>query len=265
MVIVVKEASTSEQVASRSQAPTDLSPERRADLRRLEKRIGYEFKDLRLADRAFTHRSFAHDYPEVTAELRQNDYESLEFLGDAILGFIISESLYRNYPQRREGELSKLKSHLVSASQLASLSEELGLGEFLKLSRGEEKTGGRKKRALLADLFESLTAAIFLDGGIRAARRFVLSRFEPLLRQISRNELAFKDYKSLLQERLHERGGVPPSYRLVAEVGPDHRKEFSVEVVSEGEVLASGTGRSKKEAEQHAARLALEVLNRDNG
>lgn len=262
MVIVLKEASTSEQ-ASHNQSYSELTPERRNNLRRLEKIIGYEFKDPFLADRAFTHRSFAHDHPEMPGELRRNDYESLEFLGDAILGFIISESLYRNYPQRREGELSKLKSHLVSARQLAHLSEELDLGQFLKLSRGEEKTGGRKKRALLADLFESLTAAIFLDGGIRPARKFILSQFDPFLKQISRNELDFKDHKSLLQESLHEMGGAPPSYRLVAENGPDHRKEFSVEVVSEGQVLASGTGRSKKEAEQHAARSAMAVLKRE--
>lgn len=262
MVIAVKESSTPEQHPN-SRSDPELSSERKGDLRRLEKIIGYEFQDPFIADRAFTHRSFAHDRPETHGELRRNDYESLEFLGDAILGFIISESLYRNYPQRREGELSKLKSHLVSARQLANLSEELELGQFIKLSHGEEKTGGRKKKALLADLFESLTAAIFLDGGMKAARQFVLSRFRPLLTQISRNELDFKDHKSLLQERLHEMGRVPPTYRLVAESGPDHRKEFLVEVVSEGQVLASGTGRTKKEAEQRAARSAIAVLEKE--
>jgi ribonuclease-3 len=187
-------------------------------------------------------------------------YESLEFLGDSILGFVISEFLYLTYPELSEGDLSKIKSQLVSAQQLHLLSLDLDLGRFLNLSRGEDRTGGRRKKALLADLFESLTAAIYLDGGIEAAKAFILREFRERFEDIAEEKMPIGDHKSALQERLHGMGRPSPVYEVLDETGPDHRKEFLVSVSSEGMVLAHGTGRSKKAAEQEAAGQAIAKL-----
>jgi len=184
----------------------------------------------------------------------------MEFLGDTILGFLISEHLFLSQPSRSEGELSKIRSFLVSANHLASLSQELDLGAFLRLGHGEEKTGGREKKALLADLFESLIAAIYLDGGFEPTRRFVFSRFSSRLEEIAEEQLDFQDSKSLLQEQLHARGFTEPAYRVVEELGPDHSKQFVVEVHIGDKHLATASGKSKKEAQQRAAEKALEGL-----
>lgn len=235
---------------------------RLAELRALERRLGHEFENPALLDRALTHRSFLHDAGKQGRSQDTRDYEALEFFGDAILGLIISEELFLAQPDLHEGELSKLKAHLVSAKQLSRLSRELELSRFVRLSHGEEKTGGRGKKAILADLFESLTAALYLDAGLEGARRFVLSRFRPLLDEIDSDRFHVRDYKSTLQELLHSRGLSEPSYKVVAESGPDHRKEFLIEVFSGGQALARGQGLSKKEAEQRAAHIALEVLRK---
>ena len=231
------------------------------DLQELEARLGYFFTDSQLLERALTHTSFAYENKSAITGEASEDYEALEFLGDAILSFLISDYLLRALPSQNEGALSKIRSFLVSTNQLASLSRELDLGAFLRLGRGEEKTGGRHKKALLADLFESLIAAIFLDGGLEPTRRFVLSRFQSRLENIQEEQLDFQDRKSLLQERLHSRGLSAPDYRVIDELGPDHKKEFVVEVYIQDRFLARASGGSKKEAQQRAADKALERLD----
>lgn len=237
------------------------SPARAAELRNLEERLGYRFRNVELLEQALTHKSYAHEYDGGECL----DYESLEFLGDSILGFVMSEFLYLNNPDLREGDLSKLKSQLVSAQQLHLLSRALGLGRYLNLSKGEARTGGRRKRALLADLFESLTAAIYLDGGMEPAKDFILRQFSERFEDIAKDEMPFIDFKSSLQERLHGMGCPSPGYDVVEESGPDHRKEFLVSVASQGVVLAHGRGRSKKSAEQDAAEQAIAKLEGPSG
>jgi ribonuclease-3 len=222
----------------------------------LQRTIGYRFRDRGLLERAMTHTSRANEDASGAAA----DNESLEFLGDAVLGFIVADMLFREFPDFDEGQKSKTKAMLVSTSALARQAERLSLGGHLLLGRGEEKTGGRTKQALLADGYEALIAALYLDGGIEQARAFVRREFAPLVASIKGGGLAGDDYKSALQEYLQSRGRPLPEYRLVAEVGPDHRKRFHVEVVVEGRALAEASGGSKKEAEQAAAGLAVEKL-----
>jgi ribonuclease-3 len=227
----------------------------------LEREIGYRFRDRGLLEHALTHRSRVHE----DASGGVIDNESLEFLGDSVLGFVIADMLFRHFPQHNEGQKSKLKASLVSAASLARLGERLNLGQYLILGRGEEKTGGRRKLALIADCYEALIAAIYLDGGIEPAREFIERQFQDLIEGARRTgaEAAFtEDYKSALQEWLqsHERG--LPVYRLVAEAGPAHKRRFDVEVLVNGEPIARAGGRSKKEAAQAAAKEALALLSR---
>jgi ribonuclease-3 len=203
-----------------------------------------------------THTSRAHE--DVSGGVVDN--ESLEFLGDAVLGFLVAELLFHEFPDSDEGQKSKIKAAVVSTAALARLAERLRLGEHLLLGRGEEKTGGRRKQALLADGYEALIAAIYLDGGIEHTRAFVAREFTPLLDEARRTGAGGQDHKSALQELVQSRGAPLPEYRLVGTLGPDHRKLFQVEVVVSGEPIAVATGTSKKEAEQEAARLALEQL-----
>ncbi len=224
----------------------------------LQQRVLYRFRDAGLLEHALTHRSHAHE--DVSGGVRDN--ESLEFLGDAVLGLIVADQLFREFPAWDEGQKSKTKASLVSTQSLATIAEGLGLGQHLLLGRGEEKTGGRHKMALLADTLEALIAAIYLDGGIEAARAFVLREFGELLdqvRQTGRVAVA-TDYKSALQEWLQSHDRPLPEYRVTGEVGPDHRKLFQVAVVVQGEAVARAEGRSKKEAEQRAAQAALDAL-----
>ena len=226
----------------------------------LERRIGYRFRDRGLLEHALTHRSRVHE----DASGGVFDNESMEFLGDSVLGFAIADMLFRQFPQHNEGQKSKLKASIVSAASLARLGEKIGLGEFLILGRGEEKTGGRRKLALIADCYEALIAAIYLDGGIEPARGFIERQFADLIEEARRTgaHAAFtEDYKSALQEWLqsHDRG--LPAYRLAAELGPAHRRVFDVEVLVNGEPIARAEGKSKKEAAQAAARQALERLS----
>ena len=218
----------------------------------LEQRIGYRFRDTGLLEHALTHKSKAHE--DATGGVVDN--ESLEFLGDAVLGFVIADLLYREFPQFQEGQKSKAKAAMVSTSALAALAERIGLGEYLLLGRGEEKTGGRRKQALLADGCEALIAALYLDGGIDAARQFLLTEMADDIAHV-RAPGFLRDYKSALQERLQSAGGLLPVYVVTAEVGPEHDKRFHVTVRVGDEVLAESAGRTKKEAEQEAARVAL--------
>jgi ribonuclease-3 len=239
---------------------TELSGSRVVRLRDefdgLQRAIDYRFRDRGLLEHAMTHTSRANE--DVSGGVIDN--ESLEFLGDAVLGFVIADLLYREFPQFSEGEKSKLKAMLVSTATLAHLAEGLSLGDHLLLGRGEEKTGGRRKLALLADTYEALIAAVYLDGGIEQARTFVSHEFASLIADVKAHGLVGRDYKSALQEYLQAEEQGLPEYRLTGTIGPDHRKLFQVQVAAHGQPLAEGTGSSKKEAEQEAARLALEKL-----
>lgn len=232
-----------------------------AEFRPLEQRIGYQFRDPGLLEHALTHRSRVHE----DASGGVIDNESLEFLGDAVLGFLVADMLCREFPQHNEGQKSKLRASLVSAASLARLASALDLGSFLILGRGEEKTGGRRKQALTADSYEALIAAVYLDGGVDAARAFVERELGPLVAAARRTgaEAGFTDdYKSALQEWLQSRDRPLPEYRLAAEQGPPHRRRFDVEVLVDGEALARAEGSSKKEAAQAAAKAALARLSR---
>src|SRR5689334_19374456 len=221
----------------------------------IEARIGYRFRDRGLLEHALTHKSRAAE--DVAGGVADN--ESLEFLGDAVLGLVVADALFRQYPDYNEGQKSKIKASIVSTQALARQAEQIELGEQLILGRGEEKTGGRFKQALLADAYEALIAAIYLDGGLEAAEAFLRRELREAIDAGSAQTYA-RDYKSALQERLQALGRGLPEYRIAGEAGPDHRKLFSIEVVCQGEVLGAATGKAKKEAEQEAARLALEKL-----
>ncbi len=221
----------------------------------LERRIDYRFTDRGLLEQALTHRSRAAEDPTGGV----SDNESLEFLGDAVLGFVVADMLYRQYPDFDEGQKSKIKASVVSTQALAQQAEHLHLGDHLILGRGEEKTGGRQKPALLADVFEAVVAAIYLDGGLEAAAGFLRRELQTAIDD-GRDHSRVRDYKSALQERLQAEGRPLPDYRVSGESGPDHRKTFTVEVVVGGDVLGTATGRAKKEAEQEAARQAFDAL-----
>ena len=203
-----------------------------------------------------THTSRANE--DVSGGVADN--ESLEFLGDAVLGFVVADLLFREFPQCDEGEKSKMKAMLVSTTTLARVAERLQLGDHLLLGRGEEKTGGRRKQALLADGCEALIAAMYLDGGIEQARAFVVRELGGPLDDMRRDGVAGQDHKSALQELVQARSQPLPEYRLLGTFGPDHDKRFEVEVLVAGESLARASGPSKKEAEQEAAKKALENL-----
>ena len=222
----------------------------------LQRALGYRFRDVGLLEHALTHTSRANE--DVSGGVKDN--ESLEFLGDAVLGFVVADLLFREFPQLDEGEKSKMKASLVSTLALARQADALLLGDHLLLGRGEEKTGGRRKQALLADAYEALIAAIYLDGGIEEVGAFIRRELAPRITDLRRDGASWDDYKSALQEHLQSHDLPLPEYRLAAAVGPDHRKLFEVELIVNGETLAKGAGPSKKEAEQEAARLALEKL-----
>jgi ribonuclease III len=228
----------------------------RDEFEALQQAIGYRFRDRGLLEHAMTHTSRANE--DVSGGVADN--ESMEFLGDALLGFVIADVLFREFPDYDEGRKSKTKAAIVSTATLARQAERLQLGDHLLLGRGEEKTGGRRKQALLGDGYEALIAAIYLDGGIEHARAFIVREFAPLLDEARRVGVSGQDYKSALQELLQSRDLGLPEYRLIGTLGPDHRKQFEIEVLVKGERLAVASGASKKEAEQDAARLALDAL-----
>lgn len=226
-------------------------------LENLEERIEYAFKDRSLLLRALTHSSYANE-----CQVEQGDNEQLEFLGDTIIGFVVGEYLLVNHPDFSEGRLSKLRAQLVSSSSLFRSASALQLGRFLRLGKGAEKSDGRKKPAVLVDATEALVAALYLDGGMDAARRFVLKQLEADLKDIRSGRFIFCDFKSRLQERLHSLREAPPEYSIIDESGPGHRRQFSVRLTIEGEPTAQGRGATKKSAEQDAARQALETVER---
>ncbi len=223
----------------------------------IQRRISYTFSDPDLLERALTHKSYANENKVPYHN------ERMEFLGDSVLNLIVSEYLMRSCPASTEGDLSRLRAAVVSEPALAAIARTIGLGGYILLGRGEEQTGGRDKDSLLADCLEALIASVYLDTGKDSAEAFVLRFFEEVMKKTcsSRGTL---DYKTELQELCQERLKQLPEYRIAAETGPDHRKQFEVEVWVNGRLSGRGTGRSKKEAEQKAAKEALKRLS-NNG
>jgi len=240
-----------------SEATRDAATETEA-LTALETLLGYQFRNRALLLRALTHRSYINEQEDQGL---QNN-ESMEFLGDAVLGFLVSARIFARFPDFNEGELSKIKAYLVSAANLLHLADKIHLGDFLFLSKGEDKAGGRKKRAILADAFEAVLAAVYLDGGIGAAESVLARQIESLLASYDAQRPTSGDFKSALQERLRSMGSPEPMYEIVDEIGPDHKKVFVVEVRVQDRVLSQSSGRSKKEAQLAAARMALENLKK---
>lgn len=219
----------------------------------LQQSISYTFKEPQLLERALTHKSFANENKVPFHN------ERMEFLGDAVLTLIVSEHLMRTCPDSTEGDLSRLRAAIVSEPALAVIGRTLALGSYLLLGKGEEQTGGRDKDSLLADALEALIASLYLDAGKDAAEAFILRFFEDVIRKSCASRTSL-DYKTALQERCQERLKQLPEYRVASETGPDHQKQFDVELLVKGQLYGRGTGKSKKEAEQKAAKEALEKL-----
>ena len=223
-------------------------------IRDLEDAIGYRFNNLGLLQNALTHSSYANE--RYHNSLLSN--ERLEFLGDSILGMVVAEHLFRAFPDRPEGELTRMRADMVCEQSLAAVAQRINAGEHLLLGHGEEQGGGRNRPSILADAVESIIAAAFLDGGMQAAEGFI-SKF--ILCNVPVSKLKNEDFKTALQELVQQKKNQILSYALVDESGPDHDKQFRVGVSLNGKVLGIGNGRSKKRAEQDAARVALEKLN----
>lgn len=247
------------------------------ELTLLETALGHRFGDVGLLERALTHSSHANEeearLEASTGDSREvPDNEQLEFLGDAVLGFVTSRTLYERFPRFHEGELSKMRAHLVSASHLIRVANQLGIGHYLRLGRGEEKSGGRRKSALLVNALEAVIAALYLDAGFDKASVFIVETIlEPELDRLltGEGEVSITDYKSALQELLQSSGRPQPSYVIVKEEGPEHEKTFTVEVRihppggnGKPECMAQAKGPTKKKAEQWAARQALLELQK---
>lgn len=224
----------------------------------LEKKIGYTFKNKKLLTTALTHSSYANEHKNTAKESN----ERLEFLGDSVLGLVVSEYMYKNYKKYPEGELTKLRASTVCEQSLYKDALAIGLGEYLFLGRGEEQANGRERTSILADAFEALLGAVYLDGGFEKAKDVIL----PLLRDtihLAEKGKAFRDSKTILQEIVQKNKEEVLEYVLVSESGPDHDKSFVVEVHLNSNVIGKGTGKSKKEAEQSAAQKALQLLGEE--
>lgn len=225
------------------------------NLEEFEKKLGYHFTDKNLLILALTHSSYVNETKKGSHE----NNERLEFLGDAVLDMVVSEYMYRTFPQMPEGELTKLRAAVVCEGSLASLSRRLGVGRNLLLGKGEESTGGRQRDSILADAFEAIIGAVCIDGGIVAATGYVM---QFMADEIAQTKVTFRnlDCKTHLQEKIQKISKIPLHYIIVDEQGPDHNKLFVAEVVHDGHVLGKGKGKSKKEAEQNAANAALEKM-----
>ena len=222
-----------------------------ADIRELQEKLGYKFADESLLIRALSHSSYVNENHSAG-----DSNERLEFLGDSVLGLVTAENFYTNYQKLPEGELTKLRAATVCEKSLAGFAQQLELGKYLLLGKGENLTGGRNRPSIQADAFEAIIAAIYLDGGMEEARKFVLKYIDEAIRQ----HQSFKDYKTMLQEVVQRNPGEIVEYVLVGESGPDHDKRFAVEVHLNSNVIGKGIGKSKKRAEQEAAREALELM-----
>ncbi len=226
-------------------------------LRDVEARLGYRFHDPSLLETALTHRSHAHEQSDDPAL----HYERLEFLGDAMLGFFTSDWLYRDDGDASEGVLTRRRQHVVRTSTLAKAARQIGLDTDIRLGRGEELSGGREKRSLMADTFEAVLAAIYLDGGLRPCRAFIEMHLGQFLEQTRGAVDARGDYKTRLQEQVQAQLRRTPRYRIVSTTGPAHALQFRVEVLVDDRVIGAGEGSNRKRAEQQAARKALEYLD----
>jgi len=227
-----------------------------ADLTVLQQTLGVSFNDLSLLEQALVHSSYINENPNFAPASN----ERLEFLGDAILGFVVAEKLYQDFPHFSEGEMTRLRSTLVRGDSLVRLAKAISLGDYLYLGRGEEASGGRHKPVNLAGALEAVIAAVFLDRGLATGRDFILRLLNKELLEVARQGIVV-DYKSQLQELIQARQQLAPTYHIVEAVGPDHDKRFTVEVRVSDTVLGRGSGKSKKIAEAEAARLALEQLS----
>ena len=227
-----------------------------------EESLGHAFRDRTLLERALTHSSFANEAPRSRPVA---DNETLEFLGDSILNFLVAEMLLEELPDAREGVLSKARSHLVSEGHFAEVARRLGIGNVLRLAPSELRAGGRLKESLLADAFEAVVAAVYRDAGMDRAREVVRQFFRDDVASMDPLEISFRDHKTALQEFAQAAGKPLPVYRLVSETGPDHEKVFVFEVEYDGGVRASGEGHTKKEAQRCAARALLELIGTRQG
>lgn len=218
-----------------------------------EKQLNYTFKDRKLLKNALTHSSYANE-----TKCKNGSNERLEFLGDAVLSIIVAEYIYNAFPEMAEGELTKLRASLVCEKSLSKFSMQLNIGNYLKLGKGEEHNGGHDRPSMLADTFEAVLAAMYIDGGFEVAKKHVLRFILPEIS--STHEASFKDYKTYLQEIIQRNPEERLSYVLIGESGPDHNKNFTVEVKLNSNVIATGNGTTKKRAEQDAAMQALELM-----
>ena len=223
------------------------------NLEELEQNIGYKFTNIKLLQNALTHTSYAYEHGKKSNE-------KLEFLGDSILEFVSSEYMYNKYLNLKEGQLTKVRATVVCEKSLYKVATAHNFGEFLYLGKSEIKSGGSKRPAILADSVEAVIAAIFIDGGLEPAKKFIIDNLKQEI-EIATKHVGEKDYKTVLQEELQKNGDVKIEYTIIKESGPDHNKSFEAEVSLNGNVLATGKGKSKKEAEMQAAKKALENKN----
>jgi ribonuclease-3 len=232
-----------------------LRPERKKELQLFERHAGVRFRELEFLNQAFTHRSFANELGE-SAE----NNERLEFLGDSVLGLAVSEYLYTSLPDQPEGELARIKSFVVSEASLSEIARKLRVDNYILIGRGEEYSGGRSKKAILADCLEAIIGAYYLDSGFQPSRLFVHRLLIPEINKVLENRHA-KDYKTLLQEYVQKRMKTYPRYKVVQKTGPDHDRTFWIEVHVGDRSFGAGKGKNKKEAEQEAARIAYEGMH----
>lgn len=222
------------------------------ELEEFQEKIGYKFKNVNLLQTALTHTSYAN-------ENKKESNEKLEFLGDAVLEFVVSNYLFKNYHQLKEGKMTKVRATVVCEKSLHKVALKYNFGDILYLGKSEKKSGGSEKAAILADSVEAVIAAIFMDGGIIPAEKFIVDNLKNEIEEATKH-VGDKDYKTVLQEKLQARGDVKIEYEILKEKGPDHNKTFEAEVKCNGKVLAKGEGKSKKEAHMEAAKKALENL-----
>ena len=221
-------------------------------IEKLEKDIGYKFNDKRLLKKALTHTSYAYEH-----NVESN--EKLEFLGDSILEFISSEYIYENYSNLKEGEMTKVRATVVCESSLYKIAKKHNFNEYIYIGKSEKLSKGNEKPAILADSVEAIIAAMYIDGGIEAAKEFIIKNLKEEIK-IATTHVGLKDYKTVLQEKLQKHGNIKITYKIINETGPDHEKTFEAEVEVEGKKLANGIGKSKKQAEMEAAKKALSQM-----
>ncbi|WP_151074125.1 ribonuclease III [Borreliella turdi] len=232
--------------------------ERKAQLSEFLENLSIDFNNFDLLNIALSHSSYSNELDQ-----KSDNNERLEFLGDSVLNLIITDYLYKTYPNKSEGELSKARSYIVSEDSLSSIAREIDLGSYILLGRGEESNDGRNKKGILADAIEAFVGAIYLDSGFSIATEFVVELFDMYIRLMF-NRGDFKDYKSLLQEYVQKKYKISPSYKLDKEIGPDHDKVFCVELYVGEKFISNGKGKSKKEAEMRAAEVALKAMENIN-